>query len=173
MSFFNNRIPEIFTIKNYRYFIYARFFLVMGIQLQMSTINLQVYYQFTKEEFILGMIGLAEAIPFIITSFFSGHYADILNRKKIVITAISFLLLGAILLYVNSLPFVNFLKSFGLAALFVIVFIFGIIRSFLAASLQPLMASLIPRNLYTQSATWNSTAWHIGAILGPVISGLV
>lgn len=173
MSFFNNRIPEIFTIKNYRYFIYARFFLVMGIQLQMSTINLQVYYQFTKEEFILGMIGLAEAVPFIITSFFSGHYADVLNRKKIVITAISFLLLGAVLLYINSLPFVNFLKSFGLTALFVIVFIFGIIRSFLSASIQPLMASLIPRNLYTQSATWNSTAWHIGAILGPVISGLV
>ena len=77
MGIFNNASLSIFKIKEYRYFILARFFLTLGIQLQMSTINLQVYYEFTKEEFVLGMIGLAEAIPFIITSFFSGHYADL------------------------------------------------------------------------------------------------
>jgi len=173
MSIFDSASVAIFKIKEYRYFILARFFLTLGIQLQMSTINLQVYYEFTKEEFVLGMIGLTEAIPFIITSFFSGHYSDILNRKKIILVGISLLLLGAVALYINSAPFITFLRSFGLTALFAIVFIFGIIRSFLAASVQPFMTALIPRNLYTQSATWNSTAWHIGAIIGPVISGLI
>lgn len=173
MGIFNNASLSIFKIKEYRYFILARFFLTLGIQLQMSTINLQVYYEFTKEEFVLGMIGLAEAIPFIITSFFSGHYADLLNRKRIILVGITLLLIGAIALYLNSAPFITFLRSFGLTALFAIVFVFGIIRSFLAASVQPFMSALIPRNLYTQSATWNSTAWHIGAIIGPVISGLI
>ncbi len=173
MSISNNSSLSIFQIKEYRYFILARFFLTLGIQLQMSTINLQVYYEFTKEELVLGMIGLAEAIPFIITSFFSGHYSDILNRKKIVLSGIFFLLLGAVALYINSAPFIDTLRSFGLSALFGIVVIFGVIRSFLAASMQPFMSSLIPRHLYTHSATWNSTAWHIGAIIGPVISGLI
>jgi MFS family permease len=173
MSIFDSSSLEIFKIKQFRYFILARFFLTLGIQLQMSTINLQVYYEFTKEEFVLGMIGLAEAVPFIITSFFSGHYADLLNRKKIILTGIFMLLLGAIALYVNSAPFITVLRSFGLPALFVIVFAFGVVRSFLSASVQPFMTSFIPRNLYTQSSTWNSTAWHIGAILGPVLSGLI
>jgi MFS family permease len=173
MRIFDSSTLAIFKIKEYRYFIMARFFLTLGIQLQMSTINLQVYYEFTKEEFMLGLIGLTEAIPFIITSFFSGHYADILNRKKILLSGIFFLLLGAVLLYLNSAPFILLLKELGLTALFGIVLIFGVIRSFLSASMQPFMAALIPRHLYTQSATWNSTAWHIGAIMGPVVSGLV
>jgi MFS family permease len=173
MSIFDSSSLEIFKIKQYRYFILARFFLTLGIQLQMSTINLQVYYEFTKEEYVLGLIGLAEAVPFIITSFFSGHYADLLNRKKIILIGIFMLLLGAVALYVNSAPFITFMRSFGLSALFVIVIVFGVIRSFLSASVQPFMTSFIPRHLYTQSSTWNSTAWHIGAILGPVISGLL
>lgn len=173
MSIFDSSSLEIFKIKQYRHFILARFFLTLGIQLQMSTINLQVYYEFTKEEFVLGMIGLAEAVPFIITSFFSGHYADLLNRKKIILIGVFMLLLGAVALYINSAPFLTILRSFGLPALFIIVIVFGVIRSFLAASVQPFMTSFIPRHLYTQSSTWNSTAWHIGAILGPVISGLI
>ena len=48
-------------------------------------------------------------------------------------------------------------------------FVFGIIRSFLAVSTHPFMSQIIPRELYTQSATWNSTAWHIGLFLGPVL----
>lgn len=35
------------------------------------------------------------------------------------------------------------------------------------------MSQIIPRELYTQSATWNSTAWHIGSILGPVLAGIL
>ena len=35
------------------------------------------------------------------------------------------------------------------------------------------MSQILPRKYYTQSATWNSTAWHTGAILGPVVAGLV
>jgi len=52
-------------------------------------------------------------------------------------------------------------------------FVFGIIRSFLAVSTHPFMSQIIPRELYTQSATWNSTAWHIGSILGPVLAGIL
>jgi MFS family permease len=173
MSIFDSSSLEIFKIKQYRYFILARFFLTLGIQLQMSTINLQVYYEFTKEEFVLGMLGLSEAVPSIITSLFSGHYADLFNRKRIILMCLFMLLLGAVALYINSAPFITVLRSFGLAALFVIVFVFGIIRSFLSASVQPFMTSFIPRHLYTQSSTWNSTAWHVGAILGPVMAGLI
>jgi MFS family permease len=35
------------------------------------------------------------------------------------------------------------------------------------------MSQIVPRAHYTNSATWNSTAWHIGAILGPVLAGLI
>lgn len=173
MSFLKTESLQILKIKEFRAFILARFFLTLAIQMQFSTISLQIYYEYTKEEIILGLIGLTEAVPFIISSFFSGHLADTFPRKKIILTGIFFLFAGAVILYLNSEPLVQLLRSFGLSSLFIIVFIFGIIRSFLASTTQPFMSQIVPRGLYTHSATWNSTAWHIGSILGPVLAGIL
>jgi hypothetical protein len=63
---------QILKHKEFRRFVFARFFLTLAIQMQMSTVSLQIYYEYSKEEIILGMIGLAEALPFIVTSFFFG-----------------------------------------------------------------------------------------------------
>lgn len=164
---------QILKHKEFRWFVLARFFLTLAIQLQMSTINLQIYYEYSKEEIILGMIGLTEALPFIVTSFFSGHLADIINRRKILLFGCAALLLGSLFLFGFSNSFFTWVQGFGMYPLFAVVFIFGIIRSFLAVSTHPFMSQIIPRELYTQSATWNSTAWHIGSVLGPVVAGLM
>jgi MFS family permease len=171
MSFYSSL--QILKHKEFRWFVLARFFLTLAIQMQMSTINLQIYYEYSKEELILGMIGLTEALPFIATSFFSGYLADIINRRKILLLGCIALLLGSMFLFAFSNEVFGFLKNFGMYALFGVVFIFGIIRSFLAVSTHPFMSQIVPRELYTQSATWNSTAWHIGSILGPVVAGLM
>lgn len=165
--------------KEFRWFVFARFFLTLAIQMQMSTINLQVYYEYIKYdypdggEFILGLIGLTEAVPFIITSFFSGYLADTVDRKKILLIGCVALFIGSLFLWVFSIDFFTWLSSLGMTALFIVVFIFGIIRSFLAVTTAPFMSQIISRELYTQSATWNSTAWHIASILGPVLAGLI
>ena len=164
---------QILKHKEFRWFVLARFFLTLAIQMQMSTISLQIYYEYTKDELMLGLIGLTEAFPFIITSFFSGYLADIVNRKKIIVLACIGLLLGSIVLYGFSSSILGWLHGFGMTTLFAVVFVFGIIRSFLAVSTVPFMSQIIPRELYTQSATWNSTAWHIGSILGPVLAGIL
>ena len=164
---------QIFKIKEFRLFVLTRLFLTLAIQMQFSTIYLQVYYEYSKQEIILGLIGLTEAIPFIITSFFSGHVADKMNKKTILVLGILLLLAGALFLYFNSEPMIYLLRSLGMLALFAIVFLFGIIRSFLSAAMNPFLSQLVPRQFYTHSATWNSTFWHTGAILGPVLAGIV
>ncbi len=164
---------QILKHKEFRWFVLARFFLTLAIQLQMSTINLQIYYEYSKEEIMLGMIGLTEALPFIATSFFSGHLADIINRRKILLWGCISLLTGSLFLFGFSSSLFPSIHEFGMYPLFAVVFIFGIIRSFLAVSAHPFMSQIIPRELYTQSATWNTTAWHIGSILGPVVAGIM
>jgi len=164
---------KILKHKEFRWFVFARFFLTLAIQMQMSTINLQIYYEYSKEEFILGLIGLTEAAPFIVTSFFSGHLADTVNRKKILLAGCIALLIGSLFLWSFSSDVFTWLHGFGMSALFAVVFVFGIIRSFLAVTTAPFMSQIISRELYTQSATWNSTAWHIGSILGPVLAGIL
>lgn len=164
---------QIFKIREFRLFVLTRFFLTLAIQMQFSTIYLQVYYEHSREELTLGLIGLTEAVPFIITSFFSGHIADKVNKKSILLSGILLLLIGAIFLYLNAEPVIALLHNLGIFALFSIVFIFGIIRSFLSAATNPFLSQLVPRNFYTHAANWNSTFWHTGAILGPVLAGLM
>ncbi|MBL7911137.1 MAG: MFS transporter [Bacteroidia bacterium] len=173
MALAKSESVEIFKIKEFRLFILVRLFLTLAIQMQFSTIYLQIYYEHSKEEIYLGLIGLTEAIPFIITSLFSGHVADIVHKKKIIIICTILLMTGALFLFLNSEPLISLLKNMGMTALFVIVFLFGIIRAFLGAVTNPFMSQIVPRKYYTHSATWNSTAWHTGAILGPVLAGII
>lgn len=173
MALLKTESLQIFKIKDFRLFILLRLFLTLAIQMQFSTIYLQIYYEYSKDELILGMIGLAEAIPFIATSFFSGHFVDLIHKKKIILTCTFLLLMGAVFLYFNAEPMFRFLQSFGMGSLFAVVFLFGIIRAFIGAATNPFLSQLIHRKDYTTSATWNSSAWHTGAILGPVMSGLI
>lgn len=171
MSFISSL--QILKQKEFRWFIYARFFITLAIQMQMSTIYLQIYYEHGRNVLALGLINLAEVIPFITTSFFSGYIADIMSRKRILLTGCLALLIGSVFLWAYSSSYFPSLKVLGVAALFSVVFIFGIIRAFLAAATQPFMSQIVERSQYTQATTWNSTVWHTGAILGPVIAGLI
>lgn len=173
MSLFRAASLQVFRIRDFRLFVAVRLLLTLAIQMQFSTIYLQIYYEYSDDEFVLGLVGLSEAIPFIATSLFSGHFADILHKKRIMLAGTLLLMGGAAFLYANAEPAFAWLRSAGIGVLFSVVFLFGIIRSFLGATTNPFLSQLVPRASYTHSATWNSTAWHTGAILGPVLSGLV
>lgn len=144
----------------------------MGIQLQSVVVGWQIY-ELTHDVVSLGMIGLAEAIPFIIVSFFSGHVADTFNRKWIVlIFGILLFFVTLFLFYVSTAP-QNMLLNYGTFPIYAAVVCIGLIRGFIGAALPSFMSQIIPRNLYTNAATWNSTVWHIGSILGPALAGLL
>ena len=70
-------------IKDYRWFIIARVTLTFAIQIQSVIVGWQVY-ELTHDALSLGMIELAEAIPYLCIALFAGHVADIINRKKII-----------------------------------------------------------------------------------------
>ncbi|MDP2386860.1 MAG: MFS transporter [Bacteroidota bacterium] len=161
---------QVFLLKDYRNFVLGRFLLTLAIQMQMTTIGLQAYYEYGKDYFVLGLVSLFEAIPFIISCFFAGHAADVYSRRKIILIGTFCLLLGSVLLYAFCLPSFRFLKEYSYYPLLSVVVIFGVTRAFLASSMAPFMSQLTERSMYTHAATWNSTFWHIGAILGPVVA---
>src|SRR5687767_13876569 len=94
----------IFTLRDFRLFILVRVLLTLAIQMQFSTIYLQIYYEYSDNELVLGLIGLTEAIPFTATCFFSGHVADIYHKKKIISVCSLMLMFGALFLFFNAAP---------------------------------------------------------------------
>lgn len=169
-----NNSLHILKNREFTWFLFARFFITLAIQMQMSTIYLQMYYEYCRgDELALGMIGLAEIIPFILVSFFSGHVADLISRRRILLLGCLALFIGSAFLWAFSSHLFMIFRTAGVAALFSVVLSFGVIRSFLSAATQPFMSQLTPRSMYSQAATWNTTVWHTGAILGPVLAGII
>lgn len=130
-------------------------------------------YDLTHDPFSLGLIGLSEAVPFLVVALFAGHIADLFNRKSIIaITASVYVVCAAILLYM-SYAMQDLYQTSGVLPLYYIIAVTGLARAFFYPAQSAYMAQIVPRNLYANSSTWNSTIWHIAAVSGPAAGGLI
>jgi MFS family permease len=159
-------------IKDFRWFVIARFLLTFGIQMQSVIVGWQIY-QLTHDALSLGMIGLAEAIPFISFSLFTGHVADVVKRKKIIVISNFAYFLCAIALLLISTQLHLILDKYSVLPIYLIIFVTGIARGFLSPAQDAYAAQLVPRELFGNASTWNSLAWQIAAVTGPAIGGLI
>ncbi len=159
-------------VKDFLFFLTTRFFLTLAIQMQSVIVGWQVY-QITKNVLDLGIIGLAEAIPFIAVSLFSGHIADTYNRKYIIVIFTFLLLVCTSVLFYFSIDNSVFLDKYGVLPIFIVVGCIGVVRGFISPAFPAFMSQLVDRSLYVNSATWNSTVWHIGSIIGPAMAGFI
>ncbi len=130
-------------------------------------------YQLTHDALSLGMIGMAEAIPYISVALFAGHIADRVDRKKIILLSSMVFFLCAAGLLLISTSFHHMLANFGTLPIYLIIFITGLARGFISPAQSAFAAQLVPRELFGNASTWNSVLWQIAAVTGPAIGGLV
>src|ERR1700751_3256583 len=123
-------ILQLFRIRNFRNFLIGRFLATLAVQMQMTTIGLQIYYEYGKSELALGFSGLFEAIPFITTSFFSGYVADRYNRKNVMLLTCLALLFSSLLLFLLSVNRSYYTAGFSYYAIFGVIILIGTIRAF-------------------------------------------
>lgn len=159
-------------IRDYRLFVGFRFFMTIAIQMQSLIIGWQVY-ELTRDPLSLGLIGLAEAVPFIAVALYAGHIADLHDRKRIILYFLMLFMAGTLLLFLFSLDLTHFYRTFGLLPIFVVVGLTGIARTFIAPATTALSAQVVPRELYPNASIWNSTTWHVSAMAGPALGGLI
>lgn len=159
-------------IRDFRLFISARFCITLAIQIQAVIVGWQVY-EITKDPLSLGLIGLAEAIPSIAVSLYAGHVADIMSRKRIIIITIFTLLLCSSTLLLFTMDIGASILIHGIFPIYAVIFISGIARGFITPAIFSFMPQLVPRTLYQNAISWNSTLWEMASIGGPPIGGLI
>src|SRR5579862_4815605 len=90
-----------FGYPSFRLFQTARFFIVLATEMQSVAIGWQVY-EITKRPLDLGLVGLAQFLPGLLLFLISGHAADRLDRRKLLITCCAgFGVCSAILLFTS------------------------------------------------------------------------
>ena len=159
-------------IKDFRLFIFARLCITLAVQIQGTVVGWQVY-ELTKDPLSLGLIGLAEAIPAISVSLYAGHIADIVERKKIILSTIFVLIACSFLLLFFTLEPGKFVFAYGAIPIYAVIFISGLARGFLSPATFSFMPQLVPRHLYANAVSLNSTFWEASSIGGPIIAGFI
>lgn len=162
----------VLRIADFRLFISSRFCVTLAIQIQGVVVGYQIY-EITKDPFSLGMIGLAEAIPSIAVSLYAGHVADVVMRKKIILSCLATLVFcsGALLFFTTDISSV--IAALGVIPIYSVIFISGIARGFLTPANFSFMPQLVPRELFPGAVTLNSTTWETASIAGPALGGFL
>ncbi|MDN6280199.1 MAG: MFS transporter [Psychroflexus sp.] len=158
--------------REFNVFLILRFAMVFAWSMQFVVIEWQVY-SITKNAFSLGIIGLMEVIPAVLMALFAGHIVDQKEKKSLLFKCIigfSVISLGLFLLTWPAI--VDDLSSqVILYAIYFLVFLGGFVRSFIGPTLFSLFSLIIPKKNYPNAATWSSSVWQMGAVLGPALAG--
>ena len=158
-------------LPNFRWFIVSLWALTIATQIQAVVVGWQVY-AITHDPLSLGLVGLAEALPFITVALYAGHVADQRARRPVALISTAGMLLCALALLVLTLQS-DFLIRHGVWPIYVVIFASGVARSFFRPSAMALSAELVTRDLYSNSVAWRSSIWQFAAVVGPALGGLL
>ena len=118
-----------FRIPNFRRFIVSLLTMTVGSQVQTLVVSWQIYH-ITHDPLSLGLIGLAEVVPFIGVALFAGHVADRFDRRRISLWSLTVLFICALSLVALSHARAWVIAN-GVWPFYIVIGIGGLARSFL------------------------------------------
>ena len=157
---------EALRFRDFRLLLAGRFLTSFGSEMVSFAIGWELWLR-THQAFALGMVGLVQVIPVVLISLPAGHIADQYNRRLIVFVTQLLLALCAL-----GLTFLSHTQG-PLYWVYLCLLGIGITRAFNEPASATLIPETIPQNLFSNAATWTSSAWHVASIVGPAVAGLV
>ena len=158
--------------REFNVFLILRFAMVFAWSMQFIVIE-WVVYSLTKSPLSLGIIGLMEVIPAIAMALFAGHFVDQNEKKGLLLKCIFAFSIISLGLFLLTWPPVvkDYSTKVILYSIYGLVFLGGIVRAFLGPTIFSLLSLIIPKQAYSNAATWSSSVWQIGSVLGPAVAG--
>ena len=163
-------------IRDYRLIWLTRFLSVNATVAVVVIIGAQVYqYARTVEgmapkeaAFLLGLLGLAQFIPFLLLTPVAGLLADRLDRRFVAAasTAVD-LAIALTLALANAYGFLSLPLLFTLAACH------GGARVFIGPSVSAIIPNVVPAVSLPRAVAFSSIAWQSGSVIGPTVAGFL
>ena len=148
-----------------------RLTVILCYQITSVVVGWQVY-QITGSELALGLIGLAEVIPYFSTALFAGYAVDHLSRKFLGTLACGLLIvMSATLWWVSSDVGMVWTHAFGALPIYLAIGLSGFARAFLSPVYNTLLVRLVERKDYARATGVGTSIFQFAQIAGPAIGG--
>lgn len=158
--------------REFNIFLMVRFAMVFAWSMQFIVIEWEVY-SMTKNPLSLGIIGLMEVIPAVSMALFAGHIVDQKEKRALLFKCIFGFSVVSLGLFLLTWPRIisDLSTNTVLYSVYFLVFLGGIVRAFLGPTIFSLFSLLVPKKIYPNAATWSSSVWQMGAVVGPAAGG--
>jgi MFS family permease len=145
----------------------ARFCTTLTWEMLGVAVGWQVYH-LTRDPLDLGLVGLAQFLPFVLLVLPAGHVADRSDRSRVLVGA-----------YAVQCACAGTLLWFTLAGakhvwpVFVAMALFGSSRAFSMPTSQAMTPNLVPPEVFPKAVALNSSLLEIAGIAGPSLGGVL
>lgn len=156
-----------FRHSSFKKYWIARFLSAFAVQIVSVSVGWQIYDQ-TRDAFNLGMVGLVQFLPALLLVLVTGATADRFGRRLIM--GLSLVLEAVVTAILLSLTLAGLFEPM---TVFASLMLLGIARAFLGPSSASLVVNLVPTEDFANAVSWNSSAWQVATIVGPVAGGLL
>lgn len=153
--------------RDYRLLFFGQMVSFLGSMVSYVAIPYQVY-ELTKDNWLVGMLGLVQLLPVLIFGILGGTFADRLDRRKLLVVSeilLSILILG---LFINAC-----LDKPSIPAIFILVALFQSVLGFHRPAMDALTQKLVEPADYPAVGALGSFRYSAGAIVGPALGGIL
>jgi MFS family permease len=160
-------LNELFKYRDFVRYASARFLATIAWQMLGVAVGWQVY-ALAGNPLDLGLVGLAQFLPFLLLVLPAGQLADRVDRRWVLLGAYSAEALAVLALL--------YLTATGLTSVwpvFVALGLFGAGRAFWMPSGQAMVINLVPSEIFPRAVGCNSTLFQSAVIAGPALGGVI
>jgi MFS family permease len=140
----------------------------LSYQIMMVAVGWHLY-EITNSVVSLGLVGLAELVPYFLFALYSGHAVDHYSRKKIAALACFIHMSVALFLTAIALGWL----SPPVPLIYTAVTLIGVGRAVMRPAYQALFGQVIPREHLARYTAYASSAFQICVVAGPGLGGLL
>ncbi len=151
--------------RDFARFLCGRVCATLAWQILGVAVGWQVY-ALTHDTLALGLVGLAQFLPFVALVLPAGQVADRADRRLVLVAAYSIEALSAITMLVFTLSGARHVAIVYLAMAF-----FGAGRAFWMPAGQAMTPNLVPPDDFPNAVALNSGFFEAAAIVGPALGG--
>ena len=140
----------------------------LSYQIMMVAVGWHLY-EITHSVVSLGLVGLAELVPYFLFALYSGHAVDHYSRKKI--AALACCIHMSVALFLTAIA-LDWLRP-PVPLIYTAVALIGVGRAVMRPAYQALFGQVIPREHLARYTAYASSAFQICVVAGPGLGGLL
>ncbi|MEI8102852.1 MAG: MFS transporter [Chlorobium sp.] len=146
-----------------------RLFIVLAYQMMAIVVGWHIY-ELTHDTLALGLIGLAEVIPYFSSALFAGYAVDHYSRRMFGVLSGFMVSLSALTLTAVAMGWIH---GSTLWWLYGAIAFNGVARAFMSPTYSSLFALIMPREEYARASSIGSSVFQLGLVVGPALGGLL